>query len=409
MKHYRYLIVGGGLTGDAAVRGIRELDTEGSIGMISKESDPPYARPALSKGLWKGRPVGKIWRNTRDLGVEVYLDRTVTDLDPAKKYLRDNAGDEYTYDKLLLATGGSPIRLPFGDDNIIYYRDFQDYHRLRTATERGEYFLVIGGGFIGSEIAAALTIIGKRVVMVFPEQSIGANIYPSDLSLSLNDFYREKGVEVIAEDAVTSLEKTGDRSMVRTRAGRTFEVDGVIAGIGIRPNLDLARQAGLEVGNGIVVDEHLRTSAPDVYAAGDVANFFHSALGKRVRVEHEDNALRMGKLAGRNMAGADESYTHTPMFYSDLFELGYEAVGELNSKLETVSDWQDAFKKGVVYYLSEGRVRGVLLWNVWDCLPEARALLNAVGPFKAADLIGRLSNEDQQVTSMVLLGAKNEH
>ena len=406
MKHYQYLIIGGGLTGDAAARGILELDVAASIGMISKESDPPYARPSLSKGLWKGRPVGKIWRNTRDLGVELYLERTVTDLDPTRKYLRDNAGGEYTYDKLLLATGGSPIRLPFGDDNIIYYRDFQDYHRLRAATERGEHFLVIGGGFIGSEIAAALTMIGKKVVMIFPEKSIGANIYPSDLSQFLNDFYREKGVEVVAGDAVTSLEKTGDRSIVRTRAGRSFEVDGVVAGIGIRPNLELAQQAGLQVDNGIVVNEHLLTSAPDIFAAGDVAKFYHSALGKGVRVEHEDNALRMGKLAGRNMAGAGESYTHVPMFYSDLFELGYEAVGELSSKLETVADWQETFKKGVVYYLGEGRVRGVLLWNVWDCLPEARALLNAAGPFRAADLIGRLSSENQQSTSITLLGAK---
>lgn len=405
MKHYQYLIIGGGLTGDAAARGILELDVAASIGMISKESDPPYARPSLSKGLWKGRPVGKIWRNTRDLGVELYLERTVTDLDPTRKYLRDNAGGEYTYDKLLLATGGSPIRLPFGDDNIIYYRDFQDYHRLRAATERGEHFLVIGGGFIGSEIAAALTMIGKKVVMIFPEKSIGANIYPSDLSQFLNDFYREKGVEVVAGDAVTSLEKTGDRSIVRTRAGRSFEVDGVVAGIGIRPNLELAQQAGLQVDNGIVVNEHLLTSAPDIFAAGDVAKFYHSALGKGVRVEHEDNALRMGKLAGRNMAGADEPYTHVPMFYSDLFELGYEAVGELSSKLETVADWEEPFKKGVVYYLSEGRVRGVLLWNVWDAVPEARALLKAVGPFRAADLIGRLSSENQQSTSMVRMGA----
>lgn len=406
MKHYQYLIVGGGLTGDAAARGILELDVAASIGMISKESDPPYARPSLSKGLWKGRPVGKIWRNTRDLGVELYLERTVTDLDPTRKYLRDNTGGEYTYDKLLLATGGSPIRLPFGDDNIIYYRDFQDYHRLRAATEHGEHFLVIGGGFIGSEIAAALTMIGKKVVMIFPEKSIGANIYPSDLSQFLNDFYREKGVEVVVGDAVTSLEKSGDRSIVRTRAGRSFEVDGVVAGIGIRPNLELAQQAGLQVDNGIVVNEHLLTSAPDIFAAGDVAKFYHSALGKGVRVEHEDNALRMGKLAGRNMAGAGESYIHVPMFYSDLFELGYEAVGELSSKLETVADWQETFKKGVVYYLGEGRVRGVLLWNVWDCLPEARALLNAAGPFRAADLIGRLSSENQQSTSITLLGAK---
>ena len=405
MKQYRYLIVGGGLTGDAAVRGIRELDAEGSIGMISMEPDPPYTRPNLSKGLWKGRPLEKIWHNTESLGAELYLGRKVTQLDPPKKYLRDDTGEEYTYDKLLLATGGSPIRLPFGDDNIIYYRDVQDYQHLRALTERGEHFLVIGGGFIGSEIAAALTMIGKKVVMVFPEESIGANIYPHDLSGFLNDYYREKGVEVVPDDLVASLEQIGDRSTVRTKSGRVFEVDGVIAGIGIRPNLGLAQQAGLLVENGIIVDEHLLTSAPDIFAAGDVANFFHSALGKRVRVEHEDNAIKMGKMAGRNMAGADESYTHVPMFYSDLFDLGYEAVGELSSKLETVADWQEPFKKGIVYYLAGERVRGVLLWNVWDSVPEARALLSASGPFNVADLQGRLSNKDGQATSMALLGA----
>ena len=408
MKHYRYLIVGGGLAGDAAVRGIRELDTDGSIGIISKEVDPPYTRPNLSKGLWKGRPVEKIWRNTQDLGAEILLGRAVTELNPAEKYLRDDTGEEYTYDKLLLATGGSPIRLPFGDENIIYYRDFQDYQRLRAWTERGEYFLVIGGGFIGSEIAAALTMIGKKVVMVFPEEAIGANIYPADLAEFLNEFYREKGVEIVPHDLVASLEQTGDRSTVRTKSGRVFEVDGVVAGIGIRPNLELAQQAGLQVDNGIVVNEHLLTSAPDIFAAGDVARFFHSALRKGVRVEHEDNALRMGKLAGRNMAGANEPYSHVPMFYSDLFELGYEAVGELSSKLETVADWEEPFKKGVVYYLDEGRVHGVLLWNVWDSVPEARALLKAWGPFKAADLKGRLSSKDDQATSMVPIGANNE-
>lgn len=405
MKHYRYLIVGGGLTGDAGARGIRELDTKGSIGMISRESDPPYARPSLSKGVWKGRPIGKIWRNTRELGVELHLERTVTDLNPEWKYLRDDADGEYTYDKLLLATGGSPIRLPFGNDNIIYYRDFQDYHRLRIAAERGEHFLVIGGGFIGSEIAAALTMIGRKVVMVFPQESIGANVYPSDLSSFLNELYRQKGVEIVPGDVVTALEQIGHRFIVRTRAGRSFEVDGVVAGIGIRPNVELAQRASLYVENGIMVNQYLQTSDPDIYAGGDVANFFHAALGKRVRVEHEDNALAMGKLAGRNMAGADESYTHIPMFYSDLFELGYEAVGELSSKLETVADWLEPFKKGVVYYLKNDRVRGVLLWNVWDFLPEARALLNATGPFRAGDLIGRLSSEDEQHTSMVLLGA----
>jgi 3-phenylpropionate/trans-cinnamate dioxygenase ferredoxin reductase component len=390
MKKYQYLIVGGGLSGDAAVRGIREIDGEGSIGLISKEPDPPYMRPNLSKGLWKGRPVEKIWRHTQDLGAELLLSRQVVQLDPSKKYLRDDQGDEYTYDKLLLATGGSPIRLPFGDDKIIYYRDFQDYQRLRSQTEQGERFLVIGGGFIGAEIAAALAMVGVQVAMVFPEEAIGALVYPSDLAHFLNDYYRQKGVDVYPGELAAGLEGTGEHLKVQTKSGRTYQVDGVVAGIGIRPNLDLAEQAGLKVENGIIVDEQLRTSTEDIFSAGDVANFYHSGLEKRTRVEHEDNATTMGKLAGRNMAGAGESYTYSPMFYSDLFDLGYEAVGEINSKLETVSDWQEPFNKGVVYYLEHGHVRGVLLWNVWDTVPAARALLTEPGPFKPSDLIGRL-------------------
>lgn len=391
MKHYRYLIVGGGMTGDAAARGIRELDSEGSIGMFSMEPDPPYSRPSLSKGLWKGRPLEKIWRNTQPLGVELHLGRKIVQIDPLKKSVRADIGDEYTFDKILLALGGSPNRLPYGEDNIIYYRDLQDYHRLRALSEQGKKFLVIGGGFIGSEIAAALTMIGKKVVMVFPEETIGASIFPNDLSYYLNDYYRQKDVELVTNDVVVALEKNGSHIIVRTRSGRSFEVEGVVAGIGIHPNLDLAKRSGLRVDNGIIVDEHLQSSAPDVFAAGDVANFFHSALGKHVRVEHEDNAVMMGKLAGRNMAGANEPYTHVPMFYSDLFELGYEAVGEISSRLQIVTDWQDAFNKGVIYYLENGRVRGILLWNVWKQTNNARALLMEAGPFNAADLKGRLS------------------
>jgi len=165
-----------------------------------------------------------------------------------------------------------------------------------------------------------------------------------------------------------------------------------VAGIGIHPNLDLAKEAGLKVNDGIIVNEHLETSEPGIYAAGDAANFFHVALDKRKRVEHENNAVEMGKLAGRNMAGAEEIYDHIPMFYSDLFDLGYEAVGELSSKMKTIADWQEEpFKKGVVYYMADGRVCGVLLWNVWEKVEAARALMREKGPFKEKDLKGRIT------------------
>jgi NADPH-dependent 2,4-dienoyl-CoA reductase/sulfur reductase-like enzyme len=390
MKRYKYLIIGGGLAGDGATRGIRELDPEGSIGMISQEPDPPYMRPNLSKGLWKGRPMEKIWRKTEERNVDMHLGRVVRKIDPEKKTVIDDQGNEYTYDKLLIATGGTPVHLPFGGDDILYYRDLQDYLKLRKWTEAGKRFLVIGGGFIGSELAAALTMVGQQVVMVFLEEAMSARMFPPKLARFLNDYYREKGVEVVPNDSVASVEKEGDRFIVRTKSGRSFEVDGIVAGIGIRPNVDLAEEAGLEVNNGIVVNERLETSEPDIYAAGDAANFYHFGLEERTRVEHEDNAVQMGKVAGRNMAGAAEVYDYTPMFYSDLFDLGYEAVGDLNSELETVENWQEPYQKGTIYYLKDGQVRGVLLWNVWEQVNNARELIREKGPFSAEDLKGRL-------------------
>ena len=177
---------------------------------------------------------------------------------------------------------------------------------------------------------------------------------------------------------------------VETASERGIPVDGVVAGIGTQPNVDLAQAAGLAVDGGIVVDPFLRTSHADVFAAGDVAAFCVAALGERRRVEHEDNAKTMGRFAGRAMAGAPEPYDHLPFFYSDLFDLGYEAVGDLDPRLETVADWKTPNREGVVYYLGDDRVRGVLLWNVWDQVDAARRLIAAPGPIRPEDLIGRL-------------------
>jgi NADPH-dependent 2,4-dienoyl-CoA reductase/sulfur reductase-like enzyme len=167
-----------------------------------------------------------------------------------------------------------------------------------------------------------------------------------------------------------------------------------VAGIGIAPNLGLAKEAGLAVNTGILVNEFLRTSQPDIYAAGDVAEYYDHTLGVRRRVEHEDNANTMGRLAGRAMAGDAEPFWHLPFFYSDLFELGYEAVGEVDARLETVADWREPYHEGVVYYMQAGRVRGVLLWNVWGQVDAARHLIAEPGPFQPADLIGRLPRAD---------------
>jgi 3-phenylpropionate/trans-cinnamate dioxygenase ferredoxin reductase component len=390
MAQYKYLIIGGGMTADSAVQGIRQVDAEGSIGLIGSDTHPPYNRPPLTKQLWKGKPFESIWRGTDKQNVTLHLGRTVQSLDPKSKSVTDDQGNTHTYEKLLLATGGSPHQLPFGADYIIYYRTVDDYQKLRALTEQSERFAVIGGGFIGSEIAAALAMNGKQVVMAFPEKGIGDRVFPYALSQYINGYYREKGVEVLTEQFVTGLETRGKQLALKTGKQSEVVVDAVIAGIGIRPNTELADAANLKVDNGIVVDEFLRTSHTDIYAAGDVASFYSTALGMRMRVEHEDNANTMGKMAGQNMAGQAVPYHHLPFFYSDLFDLGYEAVGNLDSHLETFVDWMEPNQKGVIYYLQDSRVVGVLLWNVWDQVEAARKLIQEPGPFKGADLKGRL-------------------
>jgi 3-phenylpropionate/trans-cinnamate dioxygenase ferredoxin reductase component len=399
-QHYKYLIIGGGMTGDAAVRGIREADKDGSIGLISDEANPPYNRPPLSKGLWDGRPIEKIWRNTHKLGVDLPLGCHATGVDPQAKQVTTAGGDTFTYDKLLLATGGTPRRLPCDpsggslDGGVIYFRTVDDYRRLRELADRGGHFAVIGSGFIGSEIAAALTKLGCQVTMIFPDQTIGERAYPADLARFVTDYYRQKGVTLYPGELVQAVERRGPQSdtgyLLRLKSGQEISADAVVAGLGILPNVALAQEAGLRIENGIVVDESLRTSAADIYAAGDVASFYSSALNTWRRVEHEDNANTMGRMAGLAMAGQPVHYDHLPFFYSDLFELGYEGVGELDARLEIVADWQQPMRQGVLYYLRDGRVRGVLQWGLGGGVEEARDLIAAPGPFTAADLIGRL-------------------
>jgi NADPH-dependent 2,4-dienoyl-CoA reductase/sulfur reductase-like enzyme len=395
MTHYTYAIIGGGMTADAAVKGIREVDGFRSIGLFSMESDPPYNRPPLSKDLWKGAPPTSIWRKTEDHGAELHLGCKVESIDPRQKRIVDNKGTSHSFDKLLLATGGSPRQLPFGGGQIIYFRTIADYRRLQVLAEKGKRFAVIGGGFIGSEIAAALASIGKQVTMITPEQTIGSRVFPHGLGLYLNTYYEDKGVRLFTQETVVDLETRGDFLDVKTRGlqsarERVIRVDGVVAGVGLQPSIDLAKAAALQVDHGIVVDKYLRTSHPDIFAAGDVAAFYNPLLNKRIRVEHEDNANTMGRLAGHNMAGECDPYHHLPSFYSDLFELSYEAVGELDPSLEIVTDWTEEKRLGVIYYLRENRVRGVLLWNIWGAVNAARELIAEPGPFKPEDLKKRV-------------------
>jgi NADPH-dependent 2,4-dienoyl-CoA reductase/sulfur reductase-like enzyme len=392
MPDYEYLIIGGGMTADAAVSGIREVDRAGTIGLISSEPDAPYNRPPLTKALWKGEPETSVWRGTEGSGAVLHLGRTATSVDASAHTVEDDQGERYGYKALLLATGGAPRSLPFPAEGVIYYRTFRDYRALREMSEQHERFAVLGGGFIGSEIAAALRMNGKSVAMIVPEQGVCARVFPADLSRYVTGYYREKGVDVRAETLSSSVQRAGDGLEVGLKNGESLNVHGVVAGLGIVPNVALATALGMTVTDGIDVDERLRTAVDGVFAAGDVARFHSPALGIRLRVEHEDNALTMGHAAGRSMAGDEAPYHHLPFFYSDLFDLGYEAVGLLDARLETFSDWKEPNREGVIYYLDGGRVRGVLLWNVWNKVDDARKLIAEAGPHSASSLRGRITS-----------------
>jgi 3-phenylpropionate/trans-cinnamate dioxygenase ferredoxin reductase component len=391
MPHYPYVIVGGGMAAAAAVKGIRSVDQDGSIAVFSKESDPPYARPPLTKGLWKDKSEEEIWFDMNYPHLEIFAANPIQRFHQDNRIVIDAQGETYSYDRLLLATGGQPQRLPFGDDSILYYRTLRDYQQLRTALKDRSRVAVIGAGFIGQELSASLAMNGHDVTLIFPEDGIGARLYPPDLASALNEFYRQKGVQVLSGETVTGVEQKGNEKLLQTKSGQTIPADLIVAGIGIRPNVDLAQAAGLKVEDGIIVNQTLQTSQPSIYAAGDIAEFYNPLLGMRLRLEHEDAAISMGETAGRNMAGENVTYDYLPFFYSDMFELGYEAVGRVNSKLDTFADWEEPYHKGVIYYLDKGRVQGVLLLNVWDKVDQARALLAEEGPFDAKNLRGKIA------------------
>ena len=388
---YDYLIVGAGMTADAAAKAIRESDAPARIGIVGHETHAPYERPPLSKALWKDdKPVESIDLNTEKAGAVLHLGKHIAAVDRAAHTATDDRGDVYHYRKLLLATGASPRKLSFGGERVIAFRTLDDYLALRRYALPNAQIAVVGAGFIGSEIAASLAGKGCKVTMLFPGDGIGAGRYPRSLSNFLDGYYRERGVILRAGVRVVDGRDLGNGVELALSDGTSARFDAVVAGLGVTPNTELASAAGLAVDNGIIVDAQLRTNDVDIFAAGDVANFPCAPLGTRMRVEHENAAIGMGHHAGRNMAGATDAYTTLPFFYSDLFDLGYEAVGLLDDRLDVVEQWVQPYREGVVYYLDGGRVRGVLLWNVWGQVEPARDLIAAPGPFDVESVRGRL-------------------
>ncbi|WP_242090154.1 FAD-dependent oxidoreductase [Curtobacterium sp. DN_7.5] len=395
MTDFRYLIVGGGMVADSAARGIRELDADGTIGIVSEDVDPPYARPALSKKLWTDPEFSwdeKVDLHTEETGATFLLGSRVTAIDRDAKTVTTDSGETHGYERLLIATGGKPRGLPGLEpsDRVLDYRSAADYRKLREFADAGAHVVVVGGGYIGTEITAGISQNGAEVTFVDPDDVVGGRMFPDDLARAFQQRFVDAGVDLRLGRRVSSGEETGDGVVLTLDDGSSVEADAVVVGLGIEPVTQLAADAGLTVRDGIVVSSTLRTDDESVFAAGDVAEYPDRILGTR-RVEHVDNAQQQGRQAGRNLADADETYDHTPMFYSDVFDMGYEAVGQVSSSLHTVEDWTEPTVTGVVYYLDDDQVvKGVLLWNVWDKTDEARKVLADAHSLTPDMLIGRI-------------------
>jgi 3-phenylpropionate/trans-cinnamate dioxygenase ferredoxin reductase component len=396
MTDYTYLIVGGGMVADAAARGIREVDPDGSIGIISDDVERPYARPALSKKLWTEPGFDwdeKVDLHTEETGAEILLDTAVTSIDCSGKTVTTADGGTFGYEHLLIATGGTPRHLPGlpPSERVLDYRTATDYRAARGFADAGAHVAVVGGSYIATEIASGLVQNGARVTLVTPDNVVGGRMFPPDLAEAFERRFREHEVELRTGRRVDSGNEHADGITLTLDDGSTVDADAVVAGLGITVSDELAREAGLTVDDGIVVTEQLVTDDPSILAAGDVAKYPDRVLGLR-RVEHVDNAQQQGRQAGRNLAGAGEPYAYTPMFYSDVFDMGYEAVGQVTTSLDTVEDWQDPTVTGVVYYLDDDQlVRGVLLWNVWDKTDAARQVLAEANALTPDMLAGRIT------------------
>jgi 3-phenylpropionate/trans-cinnamate dioxygenase ferredoxin reductase subunit len=399
MSSYDYVIIGAGVAAAKAVEGIRDVDGSGSLLVLGAEPDPPVYRPVLTKDLWlkDGAALEDdiLLDGTAD-GVELRTGVEVTAVDTAAHTVTLADGSEVGYGRLLLATGAEPRTLGLSTGpRVLAYRTAADYRQLRDLLGPDTHAVVVGGGYIGAEMAAALVQNDVKVTMVLPEDLVQQRLFPERLARRITTALADHGVEVV-HGMLDGGKSRDDGVTVQLEDGTSIDADLAVVGVGVVPRTALAEAGGLTVDDGIVVDAAMRTSAEDVYAAGDVASYPDVRLGRR-RVEHVDHAEKSGELAGRAMAGADATYDQTPFFWSDLFDDGYEAIGDLDTRLEVVEDWQgddEPTDRGVVYYLDEGRVRGVLLWNVWDSVDDARALIESTQDEPVADpssLRGRIT------------------
>ncbi|HET7067216.1 MAG TPA: FAD-dependent oxidoreductase [Nocardioides sp.] len=382
------VLVGGGLASGTAVRELRDQGYTGDLIVIAGEAHPPYERPPLSKGYLLGNePAEKALVNVESWYAEHDVDlRTgvsVESVDPEARTLRAG-GEEITWSGLLLATGAIPRHLALADDSgapVHYLRTLEDSTELKAQLTEGARIGIIGGGWIGLEVASAARQAGAEVTVLEAQDQPLRGVVGPEIGALFAQLHREKGVDVRTGVRIEAIERGADGVTISLAGADPLVVDRVVVGVGVAPMADLASDAGIGVDNGILVDSGLHTSAPGIFAAGDVANVDHPVLGHRVRVEHWDTAIKHGTVAATNLLGGNAVADHLPYFFTDQYALGLEYVGHPGP---------DGFDRVVVTGDSEGPVEGrtFRVWwlrgdrvvagmhvNDWDSIGRVRELV----------------------------------
>lgn len=395
-KTYDYVLVGGGMGAGFATLGIREQDKDGSILIISNETHVPYERPALTKKLWiddefkeEDTKIGAEEEN-----VEIVFEREVTKISPEDKTVTLENGDVVDYGQLLLSTGGEPRSIDGPEDEAVFtFRELDDYRKLRERSGENQEVIIVGGGYIGSELAASLSQNNTKVTIVFPQNHLGEEMFPKELLEEYNQLFKDHGVELINGREAKSYRREGEQVVLTLDDDSEVKGDTIVIGLGVSPRTQLAEESGLEMADeGVVVNEWLQTSDKNIWAAADIATYPDAIFGRQ-RLEHVDHARHSGRQVGKNMAGAKEAYTHTPYLYSMLYSLNWEAVGTLDPSLDTLFDHREDGE--IVFYLDEDKLKGILLWNVEVDLDDVRELIDQP-PANKEDLIGALKEQKEE-------------
>ncbi len=409
MQEFQYLIVGGGLTAASAVDGIRDVDPDGSIAILTDEGEPPYHRPPLSKEylqtpdapreLLHVKPAG--WFDEQP-GVTLLSETSAARIDAQALSVTIASGEEIRGKRILIATGGRPrtVSLPGADlPGVFTLRSVEDAEAIRDAAKRADRAVLIGSGFIGMELAASLRKFDVEPVVVELQDRVWPRMLPESLSGFMQGYFEDRGVVFRTGVTVDAIEGNDRVAAVILDGDVRIPCDFVVVGVGMSPNDGIAAKAGLGVQDGIVVDGFAETTAGHVYAAGDVARFPDPVFNDLTRLEHWDHAKAHGRLAGRNMAGEREAYDHVSYFFTNVFDLSINVFGRTEAADRAIVSGELGSGRSVVYCATDERLQGTILLNANDAMDECRELVRERPTTE--DLLARLENPDAEIGELV--------